>query len=649
MSIARLLALAAAVLLLVGPAAPADAAMAAADPVLAQPAPGGGFGDDGEITDRYGTPVSEYEVGGREPSGFDIGGYLAALPLNIAGLGFWFIKWLVLALVWGLGFALEFGAATTLLTPVRELIDVYQSFVDQLGLVPLALMLCVFWFGLAALRGRVGRGAVEIILSFVLVVVLGGVLAAPGQVLLGEEGMLGRARDIGALVAVLPLQDPQVTACAPAPSSEDAEQVDGCAPGQSPPPAPTAAEPEVLRWIVQTWLVDMYVRQPHQYLVYGQRLDCPMGLRVRDGPADDPPADGGCRPHPCLDRYNQILRTNSAEVEERIRATREPSDGPEEPPELGLGDDLGVPPVEPWSEPDSYLHDMMHPERDWYAQDGGCGEDGRELAAYNDSGDWGRVGMAILVLVALLVLAVYLAAAVLLPLIVGQVMVALLAVALVFVLPVALLGGGARQVLWKWFGLLLAALLLIVMSLVGLSLMLVTTDLLLRGNWHLSVSLLLVCVSAVVFLRVQRGLLSGGMAGGVGAGAALAARSSGGSSGGSPHGAGAPGWSRVATAGIDQGSRGIARGGRMAAQKGQAVGSAAATASRRTGGAATHQTARVATFGRYRDRRRERKKIAGEYRNREKVLTKHPEYLERQVARELEARDKWQRQRREGT
>lgn len=562
--------------LVLGPSPAPAAAVTGAGPVTAAQLDSG-FGSQGEITDRYQIPVWDYRVDGLRARGPDIGQAVNNAPLAVASAIFWLTTFMVVALVWLLRFALDFGVAGTLLGPVEELIGVYDGFVGALGLVPLALMLCVFWFGLAALRGRIGKGAGEITLSFVLATLLGSVLAAPGETLLGERGLLGRSKEIGATVAVLAVQDPAVAVqaepCRQAPPDGEA-LVDGCLePGR---PVPDRRDPQVLRWILQTWLVDLYVRQPHQYIVYGERLDCPVTLTVRrSGPEASGDGDP-CRPHPCLDQYNQILRTSPADLE-------------------GRGN--------PTADPNSYLYDLMHPDAGGYAHDPACGEHGARLAAYNNSGDWGRVGLALFLLLALILLAGFVVAGVLLPLVVGQVMVAVLAVALVFVLPVALLGGGGRQALWRWFGLLLAALLMIVVALVGLSLMLVTTDLLLRGNWHLSISLLLVCVSSVAFLWLQKRLLKGGMSGGQAAGAALGRIRFGGQVGGglAPAG-GRAAWARAATGGVDP-------------------------------------VLHTLTLGQYREDLRERGRYARQLRNQDAVQERNPQYARRTVRRHLDAED----------
>lgn len=502
--------------LLVGPAA---------SPALAQTPDGGGDLVEYEVVDRYGISVHEYSIEGRQGGGVD-GGF-KRLGIWLSDVLFSASRMIVVGLVWLLNFALEFGLADLMLTQVEQLIDVYESnFVGTVsgggwGLVPLALMICVFWFGLAALRGRVGKGVGEITLSFVLAVVLGAVLANPGGFLLGDEGLVGRARDIGsdvAVTAVRPTGSGDPPACIQNPVQGQG-LVDGCyvdPTGDGVPP--TRDDPQYLRWIMQMWLVDMYVRRPHQHMAYGQRLDCPLVLQVR-GSEENPDASACAQPyedggnHACVDQYNLILLTNPATAPEAAGAN-----------------------------PESYMYDMMHPDEPVE----GCAE-GEELAAYLDRGTGDRVVVGALLLFTLLILGAFLLIGVILPLVIGQLMVAILAVALIFVLPLALLGGGGRRVLWKWFGMLLAAVFMMVVSLVGLALMLITTELLLRGHHQFFfINLLLITVSSVLFLFLQRRMLKGAVAGGGAVGGALSRMRIGGSGGG---GGGADGWTRAATVG----------------------------------------------------------------------------------------------------
>jgi hypothetical protein len=505
--------------------------LAPAAPGWAQGVSDGGFGNEHTVTDGYGNAVWDYELGGLHPRGpHEMGQAFRNIPLAVSALGFEVIKFLVVAIAWMLGFSLRFGIAELLLTPVNEVVALHQSYVDHLGLVPVALMLCVFWFGLAALRGRVGKGVGEIALSFVLVVVLGAVLASPGSTLLGDTGLLGRAKDLGSTIAMLAVQEPAVawrTAdCGRVPAAGE-PLPDGCLLADLGARVPDVDDPEVLAVLVEVWLVDMFVRQPHQHIVYGQRIDCPVAVNVRRWSHVSAGDDEPCVPHSCLHRYNTIVAADWTAARALIDA--------------GEADSR--------ADPFSYMYDMMHPVDGGYQFDDGCRDDEAViLADFSRGGSWQRVAVTLFTLLTLVVLFLFVAAGIVIPIAIGQIMIAVLIVALVFVLPVALLGGGARQVLWRWVGLLAGALFMVIVALFGLSMMLITLDLLLQTSWHLSISMMLVCCASVVFLVIQRRLLRGGAAGGAGLGNALGRASRSGvvaGGAGSPGEAGVPGWARV--------------------------------------------------------------------------------------------------------
>src|SRR5690606_18252042 len=132
----------------------------AASPAWAQPSDGGGL-IEYEVVDRYGISVHDYSIEGRQGGGVD--GTFKRLGIWLADVLFSASRTIVVALIWLLNFALEFGVAELMLTPVEQLIEVYETnFIGNIsggggGLVTLALLICVFWFGLASLRGQVGR------------------------------------------------------------------------------------------------------------------------------------------------------------------------------------------------------------------------------------------------------------------------------------------------------------------------------------------------------------------------------------------------------------------------------------------------------------------------------------------------------------
>lgn len=474
--------------LVIGPATPASA----------QAEPGSSTGLGGEvIVDRGGNSIDNYRLKARHHGGINPGGWWIERTVDSADALFQVNKAIVKLTLWLVDYALRFEIANALLSPVESLTRAYnERFVERIGLPTLMLMLCVFWFGLAALRGRVGRGMGEIFLSFLIAVIGAAVIAAPGKLLLGEQGpdgieggLMGTSRDLGLELAALAVTDLDAPTPCVTQVPVDGPRPDGCNFDLPPPEAPVASV-DALRWRMQVWLVDVFVRQPHQIMAYGVQLDCPL-----------PPHSGAssCRPHPCLDEYEAVVATN------------------------------------PNGAPESYMYDMMHPDAD------GCPE-GAALAEYLNSATYERHVVGLLVLAALIVFGVYLVVGVLVPVIVGQLILALLTVALVFVIPISLVGGGGRRPLWRWCGFFLGTLFMLIASLIGLGLLVVTVGVILANSASLILRLTVVVVAAIAFIMIQRRLLRGALSGGAGAAASLGRISGGG-------GPGDTGWTRVGAVG----------------------------------------------------------------------------------------------------
>jgi hypothetical protein len=316
---------------------------------------------------------------------------------------------------WLLSISVNFGVADAMLGPVAQVAQAYQTqVVDRFGLVHLALMLCVFWFGFAALRGRVGKGIGEILISFCLAAISGVLLAAPATTVLGDDGLLGSTRDVGITFAALPLDDT----------------------GQ----ATNTGEltPDNIITPFQNAIVDAFVRQPHEQLAYGVIFD-----------------DVGDGPHPCLGAYNKILKTDR-------------------------GDD------------DSPMYDQMK----------ACDP---RLAEHLRQDNGTRIVGSILVAIASLIMLCYVVVGVVIPLLGGQIALAVLAVLLVIALPAALLGGPGRRGLWLWVGSTVTVLATIVIGFASLSFFLVAVGALtgVQGTGFL-LRLLMVDIVAVILLACHR-------------------------------------------------------------------------------------------------------------------------------------------------
>lgn len=248
---------------------PAGSAVTDCDKLTAYTRPSTLFGGANNIVqDREGNLIDAYyfdagygAVDGLTHSDVRLGTMIADWVLSLD-------KMIVRVACWLLNASITFGVADALLGPAAHIADEYQTqVVDRFGIVHMALMICVFWFGFAALRGRVGKGAGEILISFCLAGISGVVLAAPADTILGDEGLLGSTRDIGITLAALPLDD-----------TDPATNTGRLTPNNVIDPFEEA-------------IVDVFIRQPHQQLAYGVVFD-----------------DTGDGAHPCLDTYNKILK-----------------------------------------------------------------------------------------------------------------------------------------------------------------------------------------------------------------------------------------------------------------------------------------------------------------------------------------------------
>ncbi|WP_412741163.1 hypothetical protein [Krasilnikovia sp. MM14-A1259] len=378
--------------------------------------PGTFFGGGSTVIDRQGNPLDSYY--------FDSGyhGMTDSLTHGDVKLATMVADWIfslnsmiVWVACWLLGVSVNFGVADAMLGPVAQIAQKYQTqVVDRFGLPTLALMLCVFWFGFAALRGRVGKGAGEILISFCLAAVSGVVLAAPADTVLGDDGLLGGTRDVGITFAALPLDD-----TGPATNTGH-------------------LTPDNIITPFQNAIIDTFVRQPHEQLAYGVIFD-----------------DTGDGAHPCLDTYNKILKAEHADDE-------------------------------------SPMYDLMKQ----------CDP---RLAEHLRQDTGTRIVGSILVLIGSLIMLTYVVIGVVIPLLGGQIALAVLAILLVLALPASLLGGPGRRALWLWVGSTATVLAAIVIGFGSLSFFLVTTGALtgVQGTGFL-LRLLLVDIVAVILLACHR-------------------------------------------------------------------------------------------------------------------------------------------------
>lgn len=193
----------------VRPAAAAPAPVARAAP---SPPPSGdgpqeqedaesGVGLLGELDSQEvnGEPIKNYEITAEPPG---ITEWDSKLLNFLTGGIFGIVKLIIALVTWLLGWGMEFGPAEILLEPAQTLADAYRiQVVDRLGLPSLLLTLAGLWCGLLILRGRGARGWGEMGLSVLISALSATTLLAPGNLLMGDNGLMGTTRDTATALA----------------------------------------------------------------------------------------------------------------------------------------------------------------------------------------------------------------------------------------------------------------------------------------------------------------------------------------------------------------------------------------------------------------------------------------------------------------
>jgi len=201
-------------------------------------------------------PVSRFEITANTGGAMDWDKKLLAFCTN--GL-FSLTKLIIGVAAWVLAWAFQFGPTKILLDPARQVAQTWQTnVIDRLGLPAFLLTLAGLWCGLLILRGRTSRGWGELGFSVVIAAVAASVLAQPADLLMGNDGVLGKTRDTSMALA-------SITATT---GSSDAQQPD------------KVAQP------LQNVLLDTFIAKPHQMLEYGVVMDDKVPAPCRKAYAD---------------------------------------------------------------------------------------------------------------------------------------------------------------------------------------------------------------------------------------------------------------------------------------------------------------------------------------------------------------------------
>ncbi|RKE03023.1 hypothetical protein [Streptomyces sp. TLI_171] len=218
--------------------------------------------------DEYGAPLQVYDVdvdtGDWDDFDLKIWGFLTSLFFTIA-------KWLIGFVCWLVTWALNFGLAKIMVTPVAEIsATIRDQVINRLGLVGFFLTLAALYGGWHILFRQRARGFAEAGISLVIAAVAATVLLSPAQVLLGTDGapaaqgsdmllsnggLVGKSKDLSLQVSNLVL-------------SND--------------PSTSSSNPDSVASPITTGLINAFVVAPTELMTYGRIFtgDCAKAYAV---------------------------------------------------------------------------------------------------------------------------------------------------------------------------------------------------------------------------------------------------------------------------------------------------------------------------------------------------------------------------------
>ncbi|WP_411139013.1 hypothetical protein [Streptomyces sp. C10] len=165
--------------------------------------------DSFHVTDEHGIPVSAFKVDSEsgEWSDWDL-----KVEEWLTSLLFMCTKWLVAFACWLLTWALGFKLASLLLKPALAVSDsLYSSVLLQMGLPGLFLAFSGTVAAWHFFFGDRSRGWGELTASLLISALAITSLSSPPQTLLGHDGAVGKARDLGVAVAAIVMGDQDPT------------------------------------------------------------------------------------------------------------------------------------------------------------------------------------------------------------------------------------------------------------------------------------------------------------------------------------------------------------------------------------------------------------------------------------------------------
>lgn len=202
------------------------------------------------VEDSSGIPISKYFIAVDQGNAFSLVGVNTDKKPNIAlapilELEYGLFKITCQFGLWTIGYGLSLKWMDFIATPFGKLGDATENLTHGVGLLALALTLAggvaAFWL----MRGRTSRAAYQVGSAVVITTLMATVLSQPVAALVGSDGYLAKARDVGVSIA------------------------DGITRGGSSSPAGSA--PSITE--LQTTLADGFVRRPTQILNFNAQAD----------------------------------------------------------------------------------------------------------------------------------------------------------------------------------------------------------------------------------------------------------------------------------------------------------------------------------------------------------------------------------------
>ncbi|MFI8193993.1 hypothetical protein ACIF8T_35455 [Streptomyces sp. NPDC085946] len=393
------------------------------------------------ITSSEGVPIDGYEL---NASGGSIVAFKTqALAFALSGL-FTLIRLLVGLAGWAIELAFRFPLIKILTDPAQKVSEVYDEVVvDTLGVKGLLLMWAFVFTGFMLVRGRIGRGLGEMVLTLVIAAFAASAFVRPDY-LLAPGGPLGQAQQVGAEVA-----QQSVNAYDWGGKLAGLDPCEGLAgnaelkclerEGERPVSAAEVARP------LQDSVTNALIVKPYMLLQYGRILDPAKASDRKAYAVHLKWVTGGYQ-----------AGEASQEAKDACRLLRGPAKQFCERDHDGDGAKRTLPEFTPGGElldaPNAVVTDEDREFAAFVQDMGKAGDVGKACAAYAKKPTWWRVGGAALLLVAaLFICGMLLASAIVMLGTQGVCAAAAAAGSVAFV--AGMLPGPARQSVWKWLSL----------------------------------------------------------------------------------------------------------------------------------------------------------------------------------------------------